>query len=168
MLYRMLLLFFVVNACQPPAKDPQPELGCIPNYVTGCRPVVKLKDPAPTRLFVGDAHLDRLTRFLAAKKRVESENVGFSGSFSEVYQVYAQLREQASLEQLRLLLQHQSVNVRYYALLALTSRDPEQKDSHYQQLAGKYDNLEYLSGCVVDSGELWEFAKYAVSERLEP
>jgi hypothetical protein len=164
MLYRMLLLFFFCTACQPAATDPQPQSGCIPNYGTGCRPVIQLKGPAPTRVFVGDAHLDGLTRYLAEQERVESEQVGFSGSFSEVYLVYAQLREQASLEQLRLLLQHESPNVRYYALLGLASRDLEHKDSYYQQLGGKYDNLEYLSGCVGGSGELGEYVHYQIFE----
>jgi len=138
--------------------------GCIPNYRTGCRPVIKLEGPAPTRVFVGDAHLDGLTRFLAEQEQVESEQVGFSGSFSEVYQVYVQLREQASLEQLELLLQHRSPNVRYYALLGLTSRDPEHKDSYYQQLGGKYATLNSLDGCVGTTGELWEFTRYQIIE----
>lgn len=164
MLYRILLLFFLVTACQSAAKEPQPLSGCIPNYRTGCRPVIKLEDPAPTRVFVGDAHLDGLTRFLAEQEQVESEQVGFSGSFSEVYQVYEQLRAQASIEQLKLLLQHKSANVRYYALLGLASRDPEHKDSYYQQLGGKYASLNSLDGCVGTTGELWEFTRYQIIE----
>jgi hypothetical protein len=162
MLYRMPLLFILVTACQSVAKDPQPQSGCIPNYGTGCRPVIQLEGPAPTRVFVGDAHLDGLTRYLAAQERVESEQVGFSGSFSEVYQVYAQLREQSSLEQLSLLLQHESANVRYYALLGLAEKDPKNKIPYYQQLAGKYDSLNTLNGCVGSSGQLWEFTRYQV------
>jgi hypothetical protein len=116
---------------------------------------------------VGDAHLDGLTRYLAAQERVESEQVGFSGSFSEVYLVYAQLRGQASLEQLRLLLHHESPNVRYYALLGLAERDPKNKIPYYQQLAGKYDTLEYLNGCVGGSGELGEYVHYQIFEENE-
>jgi len=167
MLYRICLLFLLVTACQTPAKQPQPQSGCIPNYGTGCRPVIQLEGPAPTRLFVGDAHLEGLTRFLAAQEQVESEQVGFSGTFSEVYQVYVQLREQASLEQLELLLQHESPNVRYYALLGLASKDPENKNTYYQQLAGKYDTLNTLNGCVGNSGQLWEFTRYQVFEAEE-
>ena len=167
MLYRLLLLFFFVTACQSAAKDPQPKSGCIPNYRTGCLPVIKLEGPAPTRVFVGDAHLDSLTRYLAAQERVESEQVGFSGSFSEVYQVYAQLRERASLEQLRLLLQHESANVRYYALLGLAERNPKNKASYYQQLSGKYDSLNTLDGCVGSSGQLWEFTRHRIFESDE-
>ncbi len=167
MLYRMLLLFFLVTACQSVAKDPQPQSGCIPNYGTGCRPVIQLEGPAPTRVFVGDAHLDGLTRFLAGQERVESEQVGFSGSFSEVYQVYAQLREQSSLEQLSLLLQHESPNVRYYALLGLSEKDPKNKIPYYQQLAGKYDTLNTLDGCVGSSGQLWEFTRSRIFESVE-
>lgn len=167
MLYRMLLLFFFITACQPDAKDPQPKSGCIPNYRTGCLPIIKLEGPAPTRVFVGDAHLDSLTRYLAAQERVESENVGFAGSFSEIYQVHKQLQQQASLEQLTLLLQHKSANVRYYALLGLTERDPQNKTNHYQQLAGKYDSLSTLDGCVGRSGQLWEFTRYRIFESEE-
>lgn len=163
MLYRMLLLFILVTACQSAAKEPPPQSGCItPNYGTGCRPVIQLEGPAPTRVFVGDAYLDGLTRYLASQERVESEQIGFSGSFSEVYQVYVQLREQASLEQLELLLQHESPNVRYYALLSLAEKDPKNKITYYQQLAGKYDTLNTLNGCVGHSGQLWEFTRYQV------
>ena len=162
----MLLLFSLMTACQSAAKEPQPQTGCItPNYGTGCRPVIQLKGPAPTRVFVGDAHLEGLIRFLAEQEQVESEQVGFSGTFSEVYQVYVQLREQASLEQLELLLQHESPNVRYYALLGLASRDPARKNTYYQHLAGKYDTLEYLSGCVGGSGELGEYARYILEQK---
>lgn len=167
MLYRICLLFLLLTACQSAAKEPQPQSGCIPNYGSGCRPVIQLKGPAPTRVFVGDAHLEGLTRFLAAQEQVESEQVGFSGTFSEVYQVYVQLREQASLEQLELLLQHESPNVRYYALLGLAEKDPKNKTTYYQQLAGKSAKLTSLSGCVVLDGELWEFARYQVFEAEE-
>lgn len=162
MLYRMLLLVSVITACQSAAKEPQPQSGCIPNYGSGCNPVLKLEGPAPTRVFVGDAHLDGLTRYLATQEQVESEQLGFSGTFSEVYQVYVQLREQASIAQLELLLQHESPNVRYYALLGLASRDPKHKMNYFQQLGGKNDTLKYLRGCVGGSGELGEYARYVV------
>ena len=101
---------------------------------------------------------------MAAQEQVESEQVGFSGTFSEVYQAYVQLREQASIAQLELLLQHKSPNVRYYALLGLAEKDPKNKTTYYQQLAGKYDTLNTLNGCVGNSGQLWEFTRYQVFE----
>ena len=163
----MLLLFLLVTACQSAAKEPQPQSGCIPNFGTGCRPVILLEGPAPTRVFVGDAYLDGLAFYLASQEQVESEQVGFSGTFSEVYQVYVQLREQASLEQLELLLQHESPNVRYYALLGLASRDPKHKMNYFQQLGGKNDTLTYLKGCVGGSGELGEYVRYRIFESEE-
>ena len=96
------------------------------------------------------------------QERVESEQIGFSGTFSEVYQAYNVLQQQASLEELSLLLRHPSPNVRYYALLGLAERDPKNKASYYQQLAGKYDSLNTLDGCVGSSGQLWEFTRYRV------
>jgi vesicle coat complex subunit len=84
-----------------------------------------------------------------------------------VYQVYAQLRDRASLEQLSLLLQHESPNVRYYALLGLAEKDPKNKTTYYQQLAGKYDSLNTLNGCVGSSGQLWEFTRYRIFESEE-
>lgn len=160
--YRMLLLFLLVTACQKTLPDPVSKRECWP-----CKPIFRLEGPAPRLKFVGDARIDALAGYLAAQDRVESQQVGFSGTFSEVYQVYEQLREQASLEQLRLLLQHESPNVRYYALHGLAEKDPKNKISYYQQLAGKYDTLNSMSGCVVSSGELWQFAKYRVFESDE-
>jgi hypothetical protein len=57
---------------------------------------------------------------------------------------------------------HLSPNVRYYSLLGLAERDPKDKTTYYQQLAGKYDSLNTLDGCVGSSGELWEFTRYRV------
>jgi len=108
--------------------------------------------------------LNRLTHYLAMQERVESQQVGFSGSFSEVYEAYEALQQQASLEELSLLLRHPSPNVRYYALLGLAERDPKNKTTYYQQLAGKYDSLNTLDGCVGMSGQLWEFTRYRIFE----
>ena len=84
---------------------------------------------------------------------------GVSGSFSEVYQAYEALQQQANLEELTLLLRHPSPNVRYYALLGLAEKDPKNKTTYYQELAGKYDTLNTLNGCVGHSGQLWEFTR---------
>ena len=121
----------------------------------------------PDFKFLGNQQLNRLTHYLATQERVESEQVGFSGSFSEVYETYEALQQQASLEELSLLLRHPSPNVRYYALLGLAERDPKNKTTYYQQLAGKYDSLNTLDGCVGNSGELWEFTRYRVFESEE-
>lgn len=164
MMYRLLSLFFLFIACQKQVKDSVIEKNCRDYYPTRCKPLLLFENPAAKIQYVGDLRIDAFTGFLAAQERVESENVGFSGRFSEVYQVFDQLREQASLEQLILLLQHQSPNVRYYALLGLSSRDTFNKGYYYLLLGGKYDTLVSMSGCVVDSGELWVFARYQVFE----
>jgi hypothetical protein len=48
-------------------------------------------------------------------------------------------------------------------------KDPKNKSIYYQQLAGKYDSLKTLDGCVGMSGELWEFTRYRLfmSDNLE-
>ena len=121
----------------------------------------------PDFKFLGNQRLNELTYYLSIQERVESQQVGFSGSFSEVYQGYEALQQQGSLEELTLLLRHPSPNVRYYALLGLAEKDPQNKITYYQQLAGKYDSLNTLNGCVGSSGELWEFVYYNVFERVE-
>jgi hypothetical protein len=77
--------------------------------------IVLLEGPKPDFKFLGNEQLNRLTHYLAMQKRVESEQVGFSGSFSEMYEAYESLQRQASLEELSLLLRHPSPNVRYLA-----------------------------------------------------
>jgi hypothetical protein len=128
---------------------------------------VVLEGTKPDFKFLGNQQLNQLTHYLATQERVESQQVGFSGSFSEVYQAYESLQQQASLEELSLLLRHPSPNVRYYALLGLAERDPKNKTTYYQQLAGKYDSLNTIDGCVGSSGELWEFTRYRVFESEE-
>ncbi len=162
MLYRILFLFFLVTACQKTIPDPVSERDC-----WDCMPMIRLEGPAPSLRYVGDFRIDALTGYLAAQEQVESEQLGFSGIYSEVYQVYLQLREQASMEQLRLLLQHESPNVRYYALLGLASRDPEHMDFYYQQLGGKKDTIRYLRGCVGGSGELGDYVKIVIENNIK-
>jgi hypothetical protein len=116
----------------------------------------------PDFKFLGNQRLNELTHYLAMQEQVESQQVGFSGSFSEVYEAYEALKQQASLEELALLLRHPSPNVRYYALLGLAGKDPKNKTTYYQQLAGKYDSLNTLDGCVGMSGQLWEFTRYRI------
>ena len=159
MLTRLLPFILLVAACQKTIPDPVSKREC-----WHCKPAFRLEGPNPRLQFVGDARIDALAGYLAAQDRVESQQVGFGGTFSEVYQVYVKLREQATQEQLILLLQHRSPNVRYYALLGLCRRNPEQKEIFYRQLAGKYETLNSISGCVVTSGELWQFATYRVFE----
>jgi hypothetical protein len=125
---------------------------------------VLLEGAKPDFKFLGNQRLNRLTYYLAMQERVESQQVGFSGTFSEVYEGYEALQQQASLEELSLLLRHPSPNVRYYALLGLAEKDPKNKTIYYQHLAGKYDSLNTLNGFVGSSGQLWEFTRYRVYE----
>jgi hypothetical protein len=128
---------------------------------------VVLEGTKPEVKFLGHQQLNTLTHYLARQEQVESQTIGFSGSFSEVYQGYEALQQQASLEELTLLLRHTSPNVRYYALLGLAEKDPKNKITYYQQLAGKYDSLNILDGCVGYSGQLWEFTRYWIFESDE-
>ena len=84
-----------------------------------------------------------------------------------MYETYEALQRQASLEELSLLLRHPSPNVRYYALLGLAERDPKNKIPYYQQLAGKYDSLKTLDGCVGSLGELGEYVHYQIFNEIK-
>jgi hypothetical protein len=126
--------------------------------------VLLLEWTKPDVKFLGNQRLNQLTHYLAVQEQVESEQVGFSGTFSEVYQGYEALKQQASLEELTQLLRHPSPNVRYYVLLGLAERDSKNKVTYYQQLAGKYDSLNTLDGCVGMSGQLWEFTRHRIFE----
>ena len=46
-------------------------------------------------------------------------------------------------------------------------KDPKNKITYYQQLAGKYDTLNTLNGCVGSSGQLWEFTRSRIFESEE-
>jgi hypothetical protein len=162
----LFFLILLLASCQQ-AKEVEPNIPCYLRYPRNCKPVVILEGPKPNFKFLGNQQLNRLTHYLAMQERVESEQVGFSGSFSEVYEAYEALQRKASLEELSLLLRHPSPNVRYYALLGLAERDPKNKTNYYQQLAGKYDSLNTIDGCVGMSGELWEFTRYRVFESGE-
>ncbi len=162
----LFFLLILLSSCQQ-VKEVQPDIPCHLRYPHTCKPLVVLEGTKPDFKFLGNLRLNDLTHYLAIQEQVESQQVGFSGSFSEVYQAYEELQQQASLEELTLLLRHPSPNVRYYALLGLAERDPKNKATYYQQLAGKYDSLNTLNGCVGSSGELWEFVYYNVFERVE-
>ena len=162
----LFFLMLLLASCQE-VKEVPPDIPCHLRYPHTCKPLVVLEGTKPEVKFLGNLQLNTLIHYLAMQERVESQQVGFSGSFSEVYQGYEALQKQASLEELALLLRHPSPNVRYYALLGLASRDPEHKQSYYQQLAGKYDTLNTLDGCVGSSGQLWEFTRYRVFESEE-
>ena len=166
-MHRSLFFFLILLASCQEVKEVQPDIPCHLRYPPTCKPLVVLEGPKPEVKFLGNQQLNTLTHYLAIQERVESQQVGFSGSFSEVYQGYEALQQQASLEELALLLRHPSPNVRYYALLGLAEKDPKNKTTYYQQLAGKYDTLEYLSGCVGGSGELGEYARYRIFESEE-
>jgi len=157
-------LFFILlflASCQQ-AKEVQPDIPCHLRYPHTCKPLVVLEGTKTDFKFLGNQQLNRLTHYLAMQERVESQQVGFSGTFSEVYQAYEAMQKQATLEELTLLLRHPSTNVRYYALLSLAEKDQKNKPAYYQQLAGKYDSLNTLDGCVGMSGELWEFTRSRV------
>jgi hypothetical protein len=154
----LFFLLLLLASCQQ-VKEVEPDIPCHLQYPHTCKPLVVLEGTKPDFKFLGNQQLNRLTHYLAMQERVESQTIGFSGSFSEVYEAYEALQQQASLEELSLLLRHPSANVRYYALLGLAEKDPKNKTTYYQQLAGKYDRLKTLDGCVGMSGELWEFTR---------
>ncbi len=162
----LFFLILLLASCQE-VKEVEPDIPCHLRYPHTCKPLVLLEGRKPDFKFLGNQQLNRLTHYLAMQERVESQQVGFSGSFSEVYEAYEALQKQASLEELSLLLRHTSPNVRYYALMGLAERDPKNKTTYYQQLAGKYDSLNRLDGCVGMSGELWEFTRYRVYDSEE-
>jgi hypothetical protein len=157
----LFFLLLILASCQQ-AKEVEPDIPCHLRYPHTCKPLVLLEGAKPDFKFLGNQQLNQLTHYLAMQERVESQTIGFSGSFSEVYEAYETLQQQASLEELSLLLLHPSPNVRYYALMGLVERDSSNKANYYQKLAGKYDSLNTLSGCVGMSGELWEFTRYQV------
>jgi len=160
----LFFLLLLITSCQQP-KEVQPEISCEFWYPTPCKPLALFEGHKPDFKFLGNQQLNQLTHYLAIQEQVESQQIGYSGDYSEVYQVYEALQQQASLEELTLLLRHTSPNVRYYALLGLAEKDPKNKTSYYQQLAGKYDSLNSLKGCVLSSGELWEFTRYVVEKK---
>ena len=162
----LFFLMLLLASCQE-VKEVPPDIPCHLRYPPTCKPLVVLEGPKPEVKFLGNQQLNTLTHYLAMQERVESQQVGFSGSFSEVYQGYEALQQQASLEELALLLRHPSPNVRYYALLGLAEKDPKNKIPYYQQLAGKYDTLNTINGCVGSSGQLWEFTRYRIFESKE-
>ena len=162
----LFFLILLLASCQE-VKEVQPDIPCHLRYPHTCKPLVVIDGTKPNVKFLGNQQLNTLTHYLAMQERVESQTVGFSGSFSEVYQGYEALQQQASLEELTMLLRHPSPNVRYYAMLGLAERDPQNKTTYYQQLSGKYDSLNTLNGCVGRSGELWEFVFYNVFESVE-
>jgi len=162
----LIFLMLLLASCQE-VKEVPPDIPCHLRSPYTCKPLVVLEGTKPEVKFLGNQQLNTLTHYLAMQEQVESQQVGFSGSFSEVYQAYEALQQQASLEELTLLLRHPSPNVRYYALLGLAEKDPKNKITYYQQLAGKYDSLNTLNGCVGSSGQLWEFTSSRIFESEE-
>ena len=162
----LFFLILLLASCQQ-VKEVEPDIPCYLRYPRNCKPVVVLEGPKPNFKFLGNQQLNQLTHYIATQERVESQQVGFSGTFSEVYESYEALQRQASLEELSLLLLHPSPNVRYYALMGLVEQDSSNKANYYQKLAGKYDSLNTQNGCVGMSGELWEFTRFRVFDGIK-
>jgi hypothetical protein len=140
---------------------------CKPNYRTSCTPLVLLDGPSPNLRYVGNMYLDQLTNYLARQEQIESRTIGFSGTSSEVYQAYLQLKKKASLEQLKLLLSHYSPIVRFYSLMALYEGDATHKKYYYQLLKGKYQKVSMLDGCVGFENELRFMIPNGIFETME-
>ena len=162
----LIFLMLLLASCQE-VKEVEPSIPCHLRYPQTCKPLVVLEWAKPDINYLGNQRLNQLTHYLAIQEQVESQQIGFSGIYSEVYQAYEALKRQASLEELVLLLRHPSPNVRYYALLGLAEKDPKNKASYYQELAGKYDSLNTLDGCVGSTGQLWEFTRSRIFEAEE-
>lgn len=166
MQHSLFILILLLASCQH-GKEVEPDIPCHLRYPHTCKPLVLFEGHKPDFKYLGNQQLNRLTHYLAMQEQVESQQIGYSGDYSEVYQVYEALQQQASVEELTLLLRHPSPNVRYYALLGLAEKDPKNKIRYYQELAGKYDSLNTQYGCVGSSGELWEFTRYRIFESGE-
>ncbi len=148
----LILALFILSSCVKVEESTYRP--CEPNFRTTCTPLVLLDGPSPNLRYVGNLYLDQLTTYLARQEQIESRTIGFSGSFSEVYEVYDLLKRQASLEQLKILLNHFSPIVRFYALMALAERDVTHKKYYFQLLRGKYQKVSMLDGCVGFESEL--------------
>lgn len=152
-MFRLIFTLLLLSSCVNEEKESNYR-SCEPNFQTSCTPLVLLDGPSPNLRYVGNMYLDQLTTYLARQEQIESQTIGFSGSFSEVYEAYALLKRQASLEQLKLLLNHFSPIVRFYALMALAERDGNQRKYYFQLLKGKYQKVSKLDGCVGYKNEL--------------
>lgn len=166
-MFRLLLLLLLISSCQKEVADLATKNEFYDKALQQFRPLNQFESPRPNLKYVGDLRIDILLNYLAAQDRVEGEQVGFSGTSSEIYQVYLKLKGLATLHQLTLMLHHQSPNVRYYALLALGKRDPDNKKTYYKSLEGKLEQISFLNGCIESTGELWELASYALFESIE-
>jgi len=152
-MFRLIFTLLLLSSCVNEEKGSNSR-SCEPNFQTSCTPLVLLDGPSPNLRHVGNMYLDQLTTYLARQEQIESRTIGFSGSFSEVYEAYDLLKQHASLEQLKLLLNHFSPIVRFYALMALAERDGTHKKYYFQLLKGKYQKVSMLDGCVGYESEL--------------
>ena len=150
---RLILALFILSSCVR-VEEESTYRPCEPNFRTTCTPLVLLDGLSPNLRYVGNMYLDQLTSYLASQEQIESRTIGFSGSFSEVYEAYDLLKRHASLGHLKLLLNHFSPIVRFYALMALAVRDVTHKKYYFQLLKGKYQKVSMLDGCVGFESEL--------------
>jgi len=151
-MYRLIFaLFFLFSCVKEEESTYRP---CQPNFQTSCIPLAIFDGSGPSLRYIGNMYLDQITDYLARQKQIESRSIGFSGNFSEVYQAYLKLKQQASTEQLKLLLNHHSPIVRFYSLMALAERDATNKKHYYQLLKGKSQKVAMLDGCIGFESEL--------------
>ena len=165
-MFRLILTLVLFSSCVNKEKKSTYH-PCEPNFQTSCTPLVLLDGLSPNLRHVGNLYLDQLTTYLARQEQIESQTIGFSGSFSEVYEAYDLLKQHASLEQLKLLLNHFSPIVRFYALMALAERNETHKKYYFQLLKGKYQKVSMLDGCVGFESELRFMVPNRYFETLE-
>ncbi len=162
-MHRTLFFLLLLCASCQQAKEVEPGIPCHLRYPHTCKPLVLLEGTKPDFKFLGNQQLNRLTHYLATQERVESQQIGFSGTFSEVYQAYEALQQQANLQDLTLLLRHPSPNVRYYALLGLAERDPKNKTTYPpRRTSGQVRQPEHPRWLCGDVGAA--LGVYAVSD----
>ncbi len=79
----LFFLILLLASCQQ-AKEVQPDIPCHLRYPHTCKPLVVIDGIKPDFKFLGNQQLNRLTHYLAMQERVESQQLRFSGSFSDV------------------------------------------------------------------------------------
>lgn len=89
-------------------------------------------------------HVNRI----AQKNEVHSQFIGRSGINSSSYESFESLRDHLTTDELFGLLQHDSLPVRVYAFLAITSNDSSLKKVAWSEFKGKKQKAMYLNGCI--------------------
>ena len=87
----LFFLMLLLASCQE-VKEVPPDIPCHLRYPHTCKPSVVIEGTKPEVKFLGNQQLNTLTHYLAMQEQVESQTIGFSGSFSEVYQGYEALQ----------------------------------------------------------------------------